>query len=172
MVITMKNLLLILTLLSLLTACGSKEEFGNTVIDNTPGLTAEEKSVLKIANYVKHNEGKAPPLSLFTDAGLTNVNAINKDSILKLLTQSDFDTVNSKTEVQAIINKYNQAIAKVKAFGRDSGEAPTVDDYKDIGVTEDITTKIETLNVKIKNLSAPKLEEISLIKILEILESI
>lgn len=172
MVITMKSLLLILTLLSLLTACGSKEKFGDAVIDNTPGLTAEEKSVLKIANYVKNNQGEAPPLSLFTDAGLIDVNAINKESILKLLTQSDFDTVNSKKEVQAIINKYNKAIAKVKAFGSSSGETPTADDYKDIGVTEDITTKIETLHVKIKNLSAPKLEEISLINILIILESI
>ncbi len=172
----MKKILLIIALssflLSFLSACGGSESFSDAVIDNTPGLTAEEKSVLKIANYVKHNEGEVPPLSLFTDAGLVDVNDINKESILKLLTQSDFDTVNSKTEVQAIIGKYNTAIAKIEAFGNGSGETPTVDDYKDIGVTEEIAAKIDILNIKIKSLSDPALEKISLIKILEILDSI
>jgi len=169
----MKKLLLIFTLLSVLTACGGKEEFGNTVIDNTPGLTGEEKAVLKIANYVKNNEGEVPPLSLFKSAGLVNVNDINKESILKLLTQSDFDTVNSKKEVQAIIKKYNTAIDKVKAFAKDKGDAPTVTDYMDIGIKDaDLESKIQTLHVKIKELSSAELEKISLIEILKILKTI
>jgi hypothetical protein len=169
----MKKLILIFTLLSVLSACGSKEEFGNTVIDNTPGLSNEEKAVLKIANYVKNNQGEVPPLSLFTNAGLVDVNDINKESILKLLTQSDFDTVNSQEQVQAIIKKYNKAIDKVKAFAKGGDEIPTAKDYSDIGIKDtELESKIETLHVKIKELSSEALEKISLIEILKILDTI
>ena len=168
----MKKLLLIFTLLSLLAACGGKEEFGNTVIDNMP-LTAEERAVLKVANYVKYNEGKVPPLSLFKEAGLINVNEINKDSILKLISQKDFDTVNSTTELQTLIDKYNKAIKKVQDFAKDKGDAPTVADFVDIGVDEsELQTKIDTLKTQIKGLKEDQLDKISLISILEILKKI
>ena len=167
----MKKLLLIFTLLSLLTACGGKEEFGNALIDTVPGLSDEERAVWRIANYVKYNDGKVPPLSLFTQAGIINVDEINKESILKLISQKDFDTVNSKSELQTLIDKYNIAIKKVKAFAEDKGEAPTVEDYFDIGVSDkELQTKLETLNTQIKGLPKSELEKLSLIKILSILE--
>ncbi len=169
----MKKLLLIFTLLSLLAACGSKEEFGNALIDTIPGLSDEERAVWRIANYVKYNDGKVPPLSLFTKAGIINVDEINKDSILKLITQKDFDTVNSKAELQILIDNYNKAIKKVKAFAKENGNVPTVEDYADIGVKDaELESKIETLHVKIKELSSAELEKISLIEILKILDTI
>ena len=175
----MKKLSYIFTLfisLSLLTACGGGEEgFGDTVIDNTPGLTAEERAVLKIANYVKYNEGKVPPLSIFKEAGLINVDDINKDSILKLISQKDFDSVNSKAELQALIDKYNTAIQKVKDYVRgNSDKIPTVKDYADIGVVEkELETKLKTLHTQLKEeLSTDELDKLSLIKILAILAKI
>ena len=169
----MKKLLLIFTLLSLLAACGGKEEFGNTVIDNTPGLTAEEKAVLKIANYVKNNPGKAPPLSLFTDAAIVGVNETNKESIAKLLSLKDFDTVNNHAELQTLVSNYNKAIKKVQDFAKDKGDAPTVADFVDIGVDEsELQTKIDTLKTQIKGLKENQLDKISLISILELLKKI
>jgi len=169
----MKKLLLIFTLLSLLTACGGKEEFGNAVIDTVPGLTDEERAVWRIANYVKYNDGKVPPLSLFKEAGIINVNEINKESILKLISQKDFDTVNSKAELQILIDKYNKAIKKVQEYAKDKGNAPTVEDFLDIGVVDnELQTKIETLNTQIKGLPQDQLDKISLISILEILNKI
>ncbi len=169
----MKKLLLIFTLLSVLTACGSEEEFGNALIDTVPGLSDEERAVWRIANYVKYNDGKVPPLSLFTQAGIINVDEINKDSILLLISQKDFDTVNSKAELQILIDTYNKAIDKVEAFAKDKGDAPTVTDYSDIGINDaELESKIEILHVKIKELSSAELEKISLIEILKILDTI
>lgn len=169
----MKKLLLIFTLLSLLAACGGEKEFGDTAIDNTPGLSSEEKAVLKIANYTVNHKGEVPPLSLFSSAGLVGVDDINKDSILKLLSQKDFDTVNSKAELQKLIDKYNKAIKKVKDFAKDKGDAPTLKDYIDIGVLDtELQAKLDTLNTQIKGLSETEIDTISLIKILSILGKI
>ena len=165
----MKKLLLI-AILSLLTACGGEESFTDAVIDNTPGLTAEEKSVLKIANFVKHNEGEVPPLSIFISAGLINVDETNKKSIIKLLTQFDFEDIDSKEKIQDIIDKYNVAIDKVEAYAEGGSDLPTVEDYLDIGIIDITSAELDQLNVKISELSS--IENLNLFQIQELFESI
>lgn len=91
-----------------------------------------------IQDYARSNSNDKPTVADYEAAGVTGVNTSNLDAMNAAVDLKDAEDVDTKEELQAIIDGVlkNVAIDKIKAYADDSSKpAPTVADYEAAGVT-------------------------------------
>ncbi len=120
-------------------------------------LQALVGAVATIVSYADANSRTAPTVTTYANAGLSGVTSINLAAINSAVDAATPEGVDTKAEMQALINTYaasglpvvtNYATSKLNA-------APTVADYTSLSVTGVSTSNIGAINSAVDALDAP-----------------
>ena len=113
---------------------------------------AEEVAQAKIEAYADDNTKPAPTVEDYADAGVTGVTAENLDAVNASVDAVDAIDVDTKEEIQGLVDNIENALAKIAAFANDNTqERPTLEDYLAVGVSGVDEDNVEALTNEVAN---------------------
>ena len=125
-------------------------------IETSPEKTIIKQAIQSIVNYARDGE-PTPLLHVYNSAKITSVTAQNIIDINSLIDTAYTKNVDTKKEIQQLVDRYNNAISKVQAYAKDTETPPTIQDYKDIGLFSLNSFNINILNNRIIGLPPHKI---------------
>ena len=140
---------------------------GEAKVDTYAELSGLVTAVATIVNYANDKTQAAPTLAQYTAAGVTGVTATNLDAINSAVEANSVAGVDTKVELQAIIDTYNLILAEANGSAADTtpGVNPTVAQYvligADIGAASSNTINLSLLNDAIAGLSSTSVDSIT-----------
>ena len=123
---------------------------GQNRVDTFAELQTLVSAVATIVSYADDNSQAAPTLATYTNAGLTGVTAINLAAINSAIDANTVAGVDTKAEMQAVIDAYSAILTEANGGLPDATPAsnPTVLQYASIGANiVGAATDAENLNL-------------------------
>ena len=136
-------------------------------VDTLAELSTLVTAVATIVSYAEDNTQTAPTLAQYISAGITGVTAANLGAVNSALDANSINGVDTKAELQAIVDTYNLILAEANGSASDAtpGSNPTVAQFAligaNIGAASTNAVNLSLLNDAIANLSNTAVDTIA-----------
>jgi hypothetical protein len=140
---------------------------GQSKVDTYAELSALVTAVATIVSYADDKTQALPTLAQYTAAGITGVTASNLDAVNSAVDANAATGVDTKAELQAIVDAYNVILAEANGSAADAtpGVNPTAAQYALIGATIGLassnTAALSLLNEVVGNLASTAVDTVA-----------
>jgi hypothetical protein len=140
---------------------------GQTKVDSYPELSGLVTAVATIVSYADDKTQAVPTLAQYTAAGINGVTATNLDAINSAVEANAATGVDTKAELQAVVDAYTVILAEANGTTADAtaGVNPTAAQYAligaNIGLSSTNTAALGLLNDVIGNLTATAIDTVT-----------
>jgi hypothetical protein len=147
---------------------------GQSKVDSYAELSALVTAVATIVSYADDTTQAVPTLAQYAAAGVTGVNVGNLDAINSAVDANAATGVDTKSELQAIVDAYNKILSEANGSAADAttGSNPVVSDYAligaNIGLAVANTAALSLLNGVIGSLATNAVDTVAEINALAV----
>lgn len=139
---------------------------GQAKVDTYAELSALVTAVATIVSYAVDNKQATPTAADYANAGITGVSNINLAAINNAVDTLTASAVDTKAELQAVIDAYVKILAEANGSAADATPAnPTASDYAiigaNIGLSASNPAALSLLNTVIGNLQATNIDTVA-----------